>query len=184
METNTDADVVAALGVGTVEDEDDQATPEVEVAPDDEGQEPESVTPSNIEELPDWAQSEIRKARREAAEARIKARDALPDAERMRAEIRDEVQREYASKLAAAAIRTALSEIKPEYVEDIIDDLNLDRFVLDGDVDKAAVKSFSARVLGVRRSRAEVGTGAGQNGTPRKRTTADQFADTISGMFS
>ena len=180
-----DTAVADALGVGEPV-EDTQPAQAVDEGTDQPAQNPETdeSTPTEIDDLPEWAQSEIRKARREAAASRVKAREAeqdkMSEAERIRAEIRQE----YAEKLATSEVRAALSDLKSDHVDDIIDSLNLSKFVNDdGDVDRPAVKAFAARVLGGRR-RADVGAGSGSNGTPRKRTTAEQFAEAINPMFT
>lgn len=151
----------------------------------DAGQDPEAP-PTDFDSLPEWAQKELRRARREAANARAKAKDAernsLSDADRIKAEVREEVAREYAGKLAASELRAALGELKDDVVEDLIEDLNLANFITeDGDVDSAKVRTFANRVLGSRRSRVE--PGAGSNGSSAGRSPADEFARTVAPLF-
>jgi hypothetical protein len=150
-----------------------------------QGQDP-SAQPTDFDSLPEWAKKELRRARNDAAKARTKARDAekanLSDADKIRAEVREEVAREYAGKLAATELRGALSELKDDVVDDLIEDLNLTNFIdEDGEVDKVKVRTFANRILGSRRSRVE--PGAGSNGSSAGRNASDDFARVVAPLF-
>lgn len=187
-DAETDSTVAEALGIVEQEQEQgqEQAAQDADT-PDNagDGQDSSPQQPSDIDSLPEWAQAEIRRARREAAEARVKAREAqqagMTDADRIRAE----VTAEFAGKLAASELRAALADLKPEHVDDIVEAVNLSKFVTDAhEVDRPAVKAFAARVMGTRKARVDVGHGEGTGAAARQRSAAEQFADTISGMFT
>lgn len=189
---STDADVANAFGIGTEAEDQTPPVQDTEEVGEQENatpdQESEAPKPSDVDSLPEWAQNELKRARREAADARRKARDAeqssMTDAEKTKAEIRAEVTREFASKMAMTELRSALGEMKSDHVDDVLEAVNVEHFVTeDGEVDRPAVKAFAARILGARRNTADIGHGQGTNGSPRKRTNAEQFADTINGLF-
>ncbi len=195
-QVGTDADVMAALGVG---------------APD-EGQEPDDgTTPDDpaaqvMEDLPDWAQDEIKRLRRENANARVKAREAArktatpppaidpatPPAQASEQAIRAAEERgrsaarmEFGVQLARAEVKAALAAILTDDQTDAyINHLDLSRLVQDdGSVDVDAVldvKENVASLLATASKKPAPRVGHGRT-TPAatQKSTAEQFADAI-----
>lgn len=134
----------------------------------------EAKPPESVDQLPEWAQLELKRARREAAKYRNQAKKApAAESDALRAEIR----REFMGDLAAARIEAALTGIVDDPSQ-IVEDLNLDRYITDdGDLDLDAVSALKdkyARLV----KRSAVGHGRnGGNGAPK--SAADQFADTL-----
>lgn len=139
--------------------------------------------------------AESRKHERRARENAQARRDlealqakSLPDQERQVAEAADKARREarteFGQRLASAEIRAALTGIVAE-PGDIIEDLNLARYVTDdGEVDEDAVSALKQKyssLMGVKRTPK---VGAGQTGKPPKvPSAADEFAATINGLL-
>lgn len=188
----TDAAVAAMLGEG---DEPPESTEGTEAPEEIEGQEP-----TAIEELPDWAQEEIRKLRRESANARVKARQAgrkapaseqPTEASQQALKAAEERGRQAARlengiRLARAEAKAALTGVVVEdQIDDVIDDLDLSRFVEDnGDVDSEAVKAFRDKFTNLvgKRSTPHVSHGRQTRATPST-STADAFAKAVEGAF-
>ena len=158
----------------------------------EEGQEPSN----SIDDLPDWAQTEIRQLRRENANARIKARDAArakpstdeqPEASRQALKAaedrgRSAARMEYGIRLAGAEVKAALAGVLAEdQIADIVEDLNLSRFVDDeGDVDSEAIKVLRDKYTALAGKRQAPRVGHGRNTSPpQAKSTADQFADAL-----
>lgn len=163
---------------------------EVTEEPDNEGQEP-----SSIEDLPDWAQEEIRRLRRENANARVKAREAnrskpaeeQPEVSRQALKAaedrgRSAARMEYGIRLAGAEVKAALAGVLTEdQIADVLDDLNLSRFVDDeGDVDSDAVKVLRDKYTALVGKRQSPLVNHGRTSTSKApKSTADQFAAAI-----
>lgn len=181
----SDAAVAKEFGVGDDTDgQEPQQEPQAE-----QGEAAEDPTPQGLDSLPEWAQSEIRRARREAAKARVDAKAArstsLSEQEKAVEAARAEVVQTYGKRLVAAELRGALSGVfKTDEVDELIEDLNLAKFVdEDGEVDRDAVKALVRRFTGKRAARADVGHGSNGESPARRRSAADQFAETLSGML-
>lgn len=160
----TDLDVAQEF----LQTEEPQTTDETTEEP-----ETEPTEPQKFEDLPEWAQRELSKARREAAKYRVAAKKAPEaDSDAVRAEIR----REMATELAAAHIEAALTGI----VEDptaIVEDLNLSRYVTeDGEIDKDAITTLKSKYTRLVKRQS---TGHGRAGASAAKSPADQFADVL-----
>lgn len=181
-DTATDAELNAALGLGgqSADDTDTDTT----------GPEPEDITT-----LPEWAQKEVNRLRRENAAARVKAREAKRavekptdkpegekvDVEKIRAEARAEARLENGTRLAAAEIRGQLASILPDdHLDDLIDDLNLAKYVDDdGEVDTNAVKALRDKyktLLDRRRGPRPV---TSPQGPSTKKTPAEELSEAL-----
>jgi hypothetical protein len=169
----TDAQMAEAFQVGQ---QTDNQNPNDDQDPDDNGQQPETdqeKVAQSVEELPEWAQLELKRARREAAKYRNQAKKA-PEAgtDKIRAEIR----REFMGDLAAAKIEAALTGIVDDPTQ-IVDDLNLDRYITDeGEIDTDAVSSLKDRYARLVKRPA---VGHGRNGAQPKGSVQDQLTDTF-----
>jgi len=169
----TDAQMAEAFQVGQ---QTDSQKPDEQETSDENGQQPETdeaKTAQSVDELPEWAQLELKRARREAAKYRNQAKKA-PEAgtEKIRAEIR----REFMGDLAAAKIEAALTGIVDDPTQ-IVDDLNLDRYITDeGEIDTDAVTSLKDRYA---RLVKRPTVGHGRNGAQPKGSKQDQFTDTL-----
>src|SRR4051812_17116110 len=158
-EPGTDADVATALGVGPQVD----VEPGTEEADDQQAQVAEDVP---LEDLPSHWQEEVRRLRRENAQQRVARRDAKqtqqtdagddksPSAQALRAAEergRQAARMESGVRLAGAEVRAALApNLTEEQIEDVIDDLNLSKFVTDdGDVDREAVKHLRDKFVSI-----------------------------------
>lgn len=182
----TDSAVAEEFGIDPDTDEGREPEQDTQAEQDSVADEP---TSNGLDSLPEWAQAEIRKARREAAKARVDAKaarsTALSEQERAIEAAKAEVAATYGKRLVAAELRGALTGVlKPEEVDDLIDDLNLSKFVDDeGEVDRDAVKALVRRLTGRRAARADVGHGANGDSPSRRKTPGEQFADALSGML-
>lgn len=157
-----------------------------------DGQEPESV-----DDLPDWAQEEIRKLRRENATARIKARDAArkgakpdtpPEATRQSLKAaedrgRAEARMEYGIQLAGAEIKASLAgAFSEEQITDIIEDLNLTRYVEDdGSVDRDAVRALKDKYTALLGKKPPARVSHGRSEKPPSGNEDAEFARTLFG---
>lgn len=172
----------------------DLDTPGQSLVDDEEGQEP-----IPVEEQLSAIQDELRQARRANAALRVQLRDAKkqpttevpPEASTQaltaaKEQGRNEARLEYGVQLAAAEIKAALAGVMTEeQIADVVDDLNLSRFVDDeGQVDKDAVKVLRDKFTSIvgKRSTPSVSNGRQTRATPTK-NTADQFADALGAAF-
>lgn len=182
--TASDAEVAQALGLGDVSQDDTDTSTEEQDTDQDEGQE------SKFEDLPKHYQDEILKLRRENAAARVKVREVRKGTqvkvsedtvEAAREQARSEARLEYGMKLAAAEVRASLTSVIPEdRVEDVMDELNLTRYVdEEGEVDLDAVKLLKEKyqaLVGQRR-KPKVNTAA--TSSTQAKTAKQEFADLI-----
>lgn len=186
-EPAADAAVADAFGVGDPEQEQDQQ---------DEAQVADDVP---LEELPSKWQEEVRRLRREAAQNRVARRDAqkstqqqgdgdnAPTAQAIRAAEergRQAARLESGVRLAGAEVRASLASVlSEEQITDLVEDLNLSRFVTDdGDVDREAVKHFRDKTVSILGRKTTPRPGHGQRqGTPASKSNADLFGDWLSG---
>lgn len=179
----TPAEVLGALGLADAADEnaDDENN--------EEGQEPSTA------EL----QAEIARLRKEAASYRIKARDARKaaktavtppaetDVKAAEERGRESARMEYGVKLAGAEVRAALAGVVPdEQITDIVDDLNLTRYVGDdGDVDAEAIKSLRDKYTALLGTRKTPKVNHGKTGSPATpKSTRDQGAEVLQSFFN
>lgn len=191
-EPGTDADVAAALGVGqgngqASEDVDGQQQQQAQVADD-----------VPLEELPEAWQEEVRRLRRENAQNRVARRDQArqqqgndddkaPSAQALRAAEergRSAARLEFGVQLAGAEVRAALAgSMTEQQIEDVIDDLNLSRYVLDdGSVDREAVKNLRDKFVGLLGKKPTARPGHGQRqGVPTQKSNADLFGEWLNG---
>lgn len=163
----------------------------------DQAQEAEDVA---FEDLPSSWQEEIRKLRRENAAQRVARRDAqrspstsdpdkpdTPSAQALRAaENRGKANArlEYGVRLAGAEVRAALSgTLTDDQITDLVDDLNLSRFVLDdGEVDRDAIKVLRDKYTSILGKKPVARIGHGQRaGAPTQKSNADLFGDWLQG---
>lgn len=190
-EPGTDAGVATALGVGAPAPGDEGA----------EGAEHEAQVAEDVplEELPATWQEEVRRLRREAAQNRVARRDAArvtqqgdegdktPSAQALRAAEergRASARMENGVELAGAQVRAALAAtLTEEQIEDLVEDLNLSRFVLDdGSVDREAIKHFRDKTASILGKKTTPRPGHGQRaGTPSTKSNADLFGDWLNG---
>lgn len=185
MPEEEDAAVAKAFGMSDDAEDAQGAAPEQE----EEAQEAKDVA---FEELPDSWQEEIRRLRRENAAQRVARRDATkttnstpngdsPSAQALRAAEgrgRDSARLEYGVRLAGAEVRAALSgSLSEEQIADIVEDLNLSRFVLDdGEVDRDAVRALRDKYASIIGKKPVAKVGHGQrNGAPTQKSNADLF---------
>jgi len=152
------------------------ATPEEPpVTEEDAHEEPTGESPNTVEDLPEWARTELKRARREAAKYRNQAKKSVPatDADTIRADIR----REMMGDLAAARIEAALTGIVDD-PSTIVEDLNMSRYITeDGEVDHDAIAALKKKyALLVKRPPS---VGHGRTGQQPSATAADQFAATL-----
>jgi hypothetical protein len=191
-EPGTDAEVAAALGVGQ-EANDEQGTDQTE---DQQAQVAEDVP---LEDLPEQWQEEVRRLRRENAQQRVARRDAArapkdeggddkaPSAQALRAAEergRQAARLETGVRLAGAEVRAALAgNLSEQQIEDVVDDLNLSRFVTDdGDVDREAVKHLRDKFVSILGKKPTPRPGhANRNGAPAQKSNADLFGDWLNG---
>jgi hypothetical protein len=186
-DTASEDEIRGALGVG--EPKDNEGEPEQ----GDEGQEP-----SKLEDLPDWAQQEIKNLRREAANQRVKAREKARKAQTQTPAVepkdltaaeergRESARLEYGIRLAGAEVKAALAGVVPDdKITEIVDELNLARYVGDdGEVDEDAIKVLRDRYTALLGTKRTPRVSHGKTGTaPSTKTTADQFADTLTSML-
>jgi hypothetical protein len=83
-------------------------------------------------------------------------------------------------RLAGAEVRAALAPaMTEEQIEDVIDDLNLSKFVTDdGDVDREAVKHLRDKFVSILGKKTPTRPGHGQRaGAPAQKSNADLFGD-------
>jgi hypothetical protein len=165
--------------------------------PGDTPDEGEQDSRQTINDLPQWAQDEITKARRQAAQARIRAREAR-QASRQNAPAessqqtiddareagRKEARAEFAVKLARAEVRGALAGVVPdENLDDVLDDLNFSNYLDENDdVDAEAVTHLRERytsLLGAQRQRPGRVQHGKQTKPPTNKSAADLFADAL-----
>jgi hypothetical protein len=107
-----------------------------------------------------------------------------------RAEERVKAQSGFAEKLAAAEVKAALTGLVDD-PDDIIEDLNLSRFVgADGEVDSEAVKALKTKYEGLAGRKEAAGRGAagrvaghGTAGKGGAVSAADAFAEAIEGLL-
>jgi hypothetical protein len=182
-EPGADSAVAEAFGVGTPPAEDEGAEQQAQVAED-----------VPLEELPAAWQEEVRRLRRENASQRVARRDAqrstqqqgdgeAPSAQAIRAAEergRKAAQLENGVRLAGAEIRAALvGAMTEEQVTDIIDDLNLSRYVTDeGEVDREAVTHLRDKFTSILGKKTTPRPGHGQRqGAPSQKSNADLFGD-------
>lgn len=160
----------------------------------EQAQEAEDVA---FEQLPTSWQDEIRRLRRENAAARVARRDATkagnadaptnasPQALRAAEDRgRDAARMEFGVRLAGAEVKAALAgAMTEEQIADLIDDLNLSRFVLDdGEVDREAVKVLRDKYVSIIGKKPVARVGHGQrNGAPTQKSNADLFGDWLAG---
>lgn len=150
---------------------------------------------------PSRAKDEVRKARKEAATYREKAKAREEELEKLRGQSQTDAERAVEEAEARgekrAAVKTgqrlARSEIKAALIaagaddpDDIMDDLDLGRFVdEDGEVDDDAVDAlrvkWEKRLTPRKRGGGDVGAARKGGGANPKRSTADSFADWIEG---
>lgn len=192
-ESGADAAVADAFGVGSpAEDEGDEQGTE------QEAQVAEDVP---LEELPSKWQEEVRRLRREAAQNRVARREATratsqqqgdgddkaPTAQALRAAEergRQAARLENGIELAGAQVRAALAAtLTEEQIEDLVEDLNLSRFVTDdGSVDREAIKHFRDKTVSILGKKTAPRPGHGQRqGTPSTKSNADLFGDWLNG---
>jgi hypothetical protein len=191
-ESGADAAVADALGVGT-------PPAEAEESEQEQAQVAEDVP---LEDLPDAWQEEVRRLRRENAQQRVARRDAqrsssqqvgdgedkAPSAQAIRAAEergRKAANLENGVRLAGAEVRAALAgSLTEEQIEDVIDDLNLSRYVLDdGDVDREAVKHLRDKFVSILGKKPTARPGHGQRqGAPTKKSNADLFGEWLNGQ--
>lgn len=193
-ESGTDADVAAALGVGSPAEGEDEGQ---------EGAEHEAQVAEDVplEELPTKWQEEVRRLRREAAQNRVARREATratngqqqgdgdgtPSAQALRAAEergRTAARMEHGIELAGAEVRAALAaNLTEEQIEDLVEDLNLTRFVTDdGGVDREAIKHFRDKTTSILGRKTTPRPGHGQRqGTPAAKSNADLFGDWLQG---
>jgi hypothetical protein len=189
--TESDAAVAAMLTEGI----DPEGTTQPEGA--EEGQEP-----TSIDDLPDWAQEEIRKLRRENATKRVTQReqsrrtktDTPQSTEASQQAItaaeergRQAARMENGIRLAGAEVKAALAAtLTEDQIADIVDDLNLSRFVDDdGEVDSEAVHALRDKYTALvgKRTAPKVSHGRQTQVRPVK-STADAFADALGEAFN
>ena len=202
---STDADVAAALGVGSSDEPDEGSNDEVgEDSHESQG---------SLNDLPEWAQNrfaeverEVATLRRENAQRRLSARDsarrststngdgddssdpanarALTAAEKRG---RESAQLEFGMRLAQAKIEAALAgTLADDQIADVVEDINLSRFVDDtGEVDLEAVRVLKDKYTNIlgKKPTPKIGHGQRGNGTVTQKTTADQFADALGSAF-
>lgn len=158
-----------------------------------------------LEDLPDGWQDEIRRLRRENANARVRVREATrkapqtsPDpptaAATSEASIRAAEERgrsaarmEYGVQLARAEVKAALAaNFTEEQITDLVDDLDLSRLVQDdGSVDAEAIGSLKEKYVSLlasagRKPPPRVGHGR-TSPAPAAKDTATQFAEFFGG---
>lgn len=183
----TDAAVAAMLNE---EDPEEQAAEGT-----DEGQEPVS-----FDDLPQETQDEIRRLRRENATLRVKSREASrsktseqqagePSTQALKAAEergRQAARMENGVRLAGAEVKAALAAVLTEdQIADIVDDLNLSRFVDDdGEVDSEAVRALRDKYVSLvgTRTTPKVNHGRQSAAKPTK-STADAFAEAVGAAF-
>lgn len=187
----SESEISAALGFtdGDETNEDESSTGEH----GDEGQEPSN----SIDDLPDWAQKTIKDLRSEAAANRVKAREKARKAAETKSAAdpkdltaaeergREAARLEYGIRLAGAEVKAALVGVIPDdRIEDVIDDLNLSRYVGDdGEVDTEAVKALRDKYAALVNNRKTTKVNHGRTGTaPSTKSTADQFADVFKNL--
>ena len=181
--SDNDAEVAAALGLG------DEQVIDDEQAVDENGDQ-ESEEEVAFEDLPQKTQDEIRKLRRENAALRVKTREARKaapkttdgpsDIEAAREAGREEARAEHGVELATEAIRAALtSVIAEDDLEELLDELNMARFVTDEHKpDRDAIASLKARhekLAGAARRKTSTQNGRRGSGSGSK-SNAEQFA--------
>jgi hypothetical protein len=188
-ESGADSAVAEAFGVGSPPEDANGG----EGAEQEEAQVAEDVP---LEELPAAWQEEVRRLRRENASQRVARRDAQrstreqgdgddksPSAQAIRAAEergRQAARLESGVRLAGAEVRAALAAtLTEEQIEDLVEDLNLSRFVTDdGDVDREAVKHFRDRTVSILGKKTSPRPGHGQRqGAPTQKSNADLFGD-------
>jgi hypothetical protein len=193
-----DADVAAALGVG--EPAPDAPDSAADQQTEDQQDRAQVADETPFEELPDAWQDEIRRLRRENAQQRVTRRDAArqqgsgdeqdkaPTAQAIRAAEergRSAARLENGVRLAGAEVRAALAgAFTEEQVTDIVDELNLSRYVTDdGDVDRESVKHLRDKLVSSLGKKPAVRPGHGQRQTaPTKKSNAEQFGDWLNGQ--
>lgn len=140
-------DVIESQGLEPNENDENQQ--------EQEGQEPDEVS---FDDLPQATKDEIRQLRREAATLRTKNKDLARrarEADQAGADAGDAIQQaeargrkaakaEYASQLATAQIRTALTGVvSDEGIDKVLNRLNLSTYVDDeGEVDTEAIREL------------------------------------------
>lgn len=184
-----DAAAAAALGIEGAEQAQQETTPEGE-----EGQAPET-----LEDLPEWAQREIRENRRKLAAARVKERDARKakastesttptqtDIEAAKAAGREEARAEAGIELTKSAVQAALTGVVPEdQLEDVIDELNISRYVGDDHrPDAEEIRSLRDRWasrMGTRKTTPKVSHG--RQGTATEKSNAELFGEVLASQL-
>jgi hypothetical protein len=195
----TDAAVAAAFGVGTttLPEPADLAGQAGEIDPHD--QQAQVAEDTAFEDLPSSWQDEIRRLRRENAANRVARRDQsrqqqpgggdstdadnAPSAQAIRAAEqrgREAARLETGVRLAAAEVKASLAAaLTEEQIEDLVEDLNLSRFVTDdGDVDREAVKHFRDKTVSILGRKPTARPGHGQRQTaPTTKSNAELFGE-------
>lgn len=102
---------------------------------------------------------------------------------RVREEAKAEARAEFAPKLAGLAFETALAHVPEKDRKELIEDLNLSKFVTDdGGVDMDAVAKTAARIAPATGTRTPVDFGAGRR-TSTKTSAADQGREEAARRF-
>lgn len=182
-----DAEVAAALGVGEVDEQDEQ-----EGSADQESEENEVV--AELATL----KRELATLRREAAARRVadkeraKTASSAPDPTDVDAARKagfEEARQEYGIRLASAEVRTALTGVVPEdRLTEVVEDLNLARYVGDdGEPDAEAIKTlrekYQALIGPARKTTAKVNHGRSGSGQSSK-SARQQFEETLGGLLN
>lgn len=187
----SEADIAAALGVGQ-----DAGNPPPETPPDAQDGDGD-VDEVEFEDLPEKWRTEIADLRRQkrayqaatqkAAQQARKAAAPKPPAEEdltaAQQRGREEARLEYGMELASAKVEAALKGIVPDsQIEDVIEDLNLARYVgEDGKPDAEAIASLADKyktLVGIRKRSTQVNHGK-QGSTPTQKSTGEQFAEAL-----
>jgi hypothetical protein len=164
----------------------------------------------SVESLPKWAQDKLKaletdnyKYRRDARQARgarqtgtqqaqqgqqnqqgQQGQQGQPDAtqqiEEARRQARADAKAEYSERLAGTRIESALAQMGIANPEQVVDDLNLARYVTDdGEVDGEMVKGVIERYRSIAPKRRRTVGAAGSGGAGSAGTNADKFAEAV-----
>lgn len=182
-----DAEVAKALGLGPDDDQHDDE------AGDSEGSEGQEAEGNDDGEDVAALKRQIATLKREAAERRIREReakrqtvdktDSSAEVEAARKAGREEALQEVGVRLAGAEVRAALKGIVPDdQVASIVEDLNISRYVGDdGEPDMDAIGTLRDKIAALAGGRRKTpGANHGrQGGGTSKKSNAEQFAEAL-----
>lgn len=188
--TASDAEVARALGLTAPAEETDTGS-------DDESRH-EGDAPDAFDDLPEWAQSQIKQLRKEmsdlkyeAGRRRIEAREASKAAKG--AEVspkdlkaaeergREAARMEYGVRLAGAEVRASLADVVPnDQINSFVTNLDLARFVdEDGGVDQDLIKELREQVVSLLGTRKTPRVNHGSTSKPGQKSKADMLGEVL-----